>query len=107
MHMNFFSAGGTSLLAGMVALKLNEAFGCDESATLLFNHPTIEGVAAKMEGLPTGTITKQVSGSSYLTRLDIQLLCTGFPGRPQLSAVWPATSPPLAAAGGSLPERCF
>ena len=73
MHMNFFSAGGTSLLAGMVALKLNEAFGCSESATLLFNHPTIEGVAAKMEGLPTGTITKQVGGPSWNVAMILAL----------------------------------
>ena len=65
IHMNFFSAGGTSLLAGMVALKLNEAFGCEKTATLLFNHPTIERVAAKMEGLPTGICMRQVSSPAH------------------------------------------
>ncbi len=60
MLQNFFSAGGTSLLAGMVALKLNEMLGCEESATLLFNNPTIEAIAAKMETLPTSAISRQV-----------------------------------------------
>lgn len=88
MHMNFFNAGGTSLLAGMVALKLNEAFGCDESATLLFNHPTIEGVAAKMEGLPTGTITKQVSSCPSLICSDTHCCAFSWQAGGDFSCPW-------------------
>lgn len=38
---DFFSVGGTSLLAGLLAMKLNEAFGINETATLVFEQPTI------------------------------------------------------------------
>ena len=77
IHQNFFSAGGTSLLAGMVALKLNEALGSDESATLLFNNPTIEAVAARMEGLPTGTVSQEPIPVAPFT--DAQRATQGVP----------------------------
>ena len=101
MHMNFFSAGGTSLLAGMVALKLNETFGCEESATLLFNHPTIEDIAAKMESLPAGAIAKQVHSLAPLEERSAVASCT--------SAIrWHAVSCPLVSFNAclTLPERC-
>ncbi len=41
IHTDFFAVGGTSLLAGILAMKLNEAFELNETATLVFEQPTI------------------------------------------------------------------
>lgn len=45
IHASFFEAGGTSLLAGMASLRLNQILGSDFSALLFFNHPTIAAAA--------------------------------------------------------------
>lgn len=46
IHTSFFEAGGTSLLAGMASLRLNQILGSDFSALLFFNHPTIAAAAS-------------------------------------------------------------
>ena len=51
IHTDFFSVGGTSLLAGLLAMRLNEAFGVNETATFVFEQPTIAEQAERMLGL--------------------------------------------------------
>ncbi|KAK9840267.1 hypothetical protein WJX74_006508 [Apatococcus lobatus] len=45
MDASFFQAGGTSLLAGMVAARLNAATGSDLSAAEIFEHPSVASLA--------------------------------------------------------------
>lgn len=51
IHTDFFSVGGTSLLAGLLAMRLNEAFGINETATLVFEQPTIAEQSERVLGL--------------------------------------------------------
>ena len=51
IHTDFFSVGGTSLLAGLLAMRLNEAFGINETATLVFEQPTIAEQAERVLSL--------------------------------------------------------
>ncbi len=51
IHTDFFSVGGTSLLAGILVMKMNEAFGLNETATLVFEQPTIAEQAERMLAL--------------------------------------------------------
>ncbi len=46
IHTSFFEAGGTSLLAGMASLRLNQMLGSDFSALLFFQHPSIASAAS-------------------------------------------------------------
>ena len=50
VHTNFFSAGGTSLLAGTITFKIGSAFEADANVALLFQHPTIAELAEALEG---------------------------------------------------------
>ncbi len=45
---SFFQAGGTSLMAGMVAARLNAAIGADLSAAAIFEHPTVAALAVAL-----------------------------------------------------------
>lgn len=49
VHTDFFSAGGTSLLAGIAALQMNDALGSDLAAIDVFRRPTIAGLAAAIQ----------------------------------------------------------
>ena len=46
---DFFSAGGTSLLAGIAALQMNDVLGTDLAAIDVFKRPTIAGLAAAIQ----------------------------------------------------------
>ena len=48
IHTDFFSAGGTSLLAGIAALQMNDVLGTDLAAIDVFRKPTIAGLAASI-----------------------------------------------------------
>ncbi|KAK9840004.1 hypothetical protein WJX74_001846 [Apatococcus lobatus] len=50
VHTNFFSAGGTSLLAGMIAYEIGSSLKSGASVALLFKHPTIAELAEALEG---------------------------------------------------------
>lgn len=50
VHTNFFSAGGTSLLAGLISFRISSGFEADASVALLFQHPTIAELAEALEG---------------------------------------------------------
>ncbi len=46
---NFFELGGHSLLATQVISRINSAFGLDLSIQIMFESPTVAGIAAYME----------------------------------------------------------
>ena len=46
---DFFSAGGTSLLAGIAALQMNDVLGTDLAAIDVFKRPSISGLAAAIQ----------------------------------------------------------
>ncbi|MBE8967606.1 methyltransferase, partial [Nostocales cyanobacterium LEGE 12452] len=46
---NFFELGGHSLLATQVLSRINSAFGLDLSIQMMFESPTVAGIAAYME----------------------------------------------------------
>ena len=49
VHTDFFSAGGTSLLAGIAALQMNDVLDTDLAAINVFKMPTIAGLAAAIQ----------------------------------------------------------
>ena len=49
---NFFKAGGTSLLAGVVAFQLSKALDTSVPATAVFGHPTIASLAVHLSDKP-------------------------------------------------------
>jgi hypothetical protein len=49
MNDNFFYLGGHSLLGAQVIARIRDTFGVDLSLRVLFDHPTIEGIAAQVE----------------------------------------------------------
>jgi amino acid adenylation domain-containing protein len=49
MNDNFFYLGGHSLLGAQVIARIRDTFGVDLSLRVLFDHPTIEGIAAEVE----------------------------------------------------------
>ena len=64
VHTNFFSAGGTSLLAGMISFRASSSFDVDASVAMLFQHPTIAELAQALEGdtaetnqIPSGSLS--------------------------------------------------
>lgn len=48
IDQNFFTIGGTSILAAQIALRLEDTFGVDVSLQSLFEHATIEDLAASL-----------------------------------------------------------
>ncbi len=59
---NFFKAGGTSLLAGVVAFRLSKALEASIPATLVFGHPTIASLAANISAKPQ---SKGITSAPY------------------------------------------
>ena len=59
VHTNFFSAGGTSLLAGMIAFEMGSQFEA-ASVALLFQHPTIADLAEALESGIAGSNSRIV-----------------------------------------------
>jgi hypothetical protein len=48
---NFFELGGHSLLATQLSARIINEFGVDLSVRMVFEHPTIEALAAAIDGL--------------------------------------------------------
>ena len=100
VHANFFSVGGTSLLAGMISFRVGEAFGVDASVALLLRHPTIAELAAKVgglavsgqgrQGIPGGTHSPEEKAAgvplSFYQEQMVSLGMQGFQAYDQLFA---------------------
>ncbi len=54
IHDDFFEMGGHSLLATQVMSRIRERFGCDVALRRLFDHATVAGLAAVVQGEQTG-----------------------------------------------------
>ena len=91
VHANFFSVGGTSLLAGMIAFRVGSAFGIDASVALLLRHPTIAELAAKVssraaqgqgrQGIPGGSYSpRQKAAGVPLSFYQEQMVSLGMQG---------------------------
>jgi len=48
---NFFELGGHSLLATQVLSRINSAFGLDLSVQIMFESPTIAGIASYIQAV--------------------------------------------------------
>ncbi|KAK9839969.1 hypothetical protein WJX74_001268 [Apatococcus lobatus] len=100
VHANFFSAGGTSLLAGMIAFRVGAAFKVDASVALLMRHPTIAELAAKVsgqaaagqgrQGIPGGAFSPEEKAAgvplSFYQEQMVSLGMQGFQAYDQLFA---------------------
>jgi acyl carrier protein len=69
MEANFFDLGGHSLLATRVVTRIREAFGINLPLRVLFDSPTIAGVAAQV-----ASVTDVVQKLSHLSEDEIRLL---------------------------------
>jgi ubiquinone/menaquinone biosynthesis C-methylase UbiE len=61
---NFFDLGGTSLMLEHVQVRLEELLGGDVALTLLFQHPTVESLAAALERPAAGGSQASSDGES-------------------------------------------
>lgn len=63
VNMNFFDLGGTSLMLEQVQLRLESLLGQELSLTLLFQHPTVGGLAETLGGGQGGGGTGPADGA--------------------------------------------
>ena len=68
---DFFALGGHSLLATRVISRVREVFGTEVPLAALFDHPTVTGLAAIIEGSGTGVALPPVERVSREERLPL------------------------------------
>ena len=61
---NFFDLGGTSLMLEHVQIRLEELLGRDVALTSLFQHPTVEALAAALDGSHAGATSARAPRGS-------------------------------------------
>jgi amino acid adenylation domain-containing protein len=102
IHDNFFDLGGHSLMATQVISRLREAFETELPLRLLFEHPTIHGVALYVEnqgfsGKKTGASPTSIAHIRH-TRNETVSPLAQIERRPLLSLVVAGKIPPVDAA---------
>jgi amino acid adenylation domain-containing protein len=83
VHDNFFEIGGTSLLLTQVHQMLQEASGRTFPLAVLFQYPTIHGLAAWLEKEPSSPLKQPERTSSRLEHINRQRTARArhlFPG---------------------------
>ena len=70
VHEHFFDLGGTSLMVAGLAHRLKEALGVEIPMQLLYETPTIDGLADSVQRLESED--RQLSGLCYDPTLDIE-----------------------------------
>jgi aryl carrier-like protein len=60
LHQNFFSAGGHSILVMRLVSRLRKAFGRDLPLRVVFEQPTVAGIAAALEESAAPSSSAQV-----------------------------------------------
>jgi amino acid adenylation domain-containing protein len=73
VHDNFFDLGGHSLLATQVISRLRDAFHVDLPLRALFEHPTVAGLAERIETLPWAGEEFRTAGKITGEREEIKL----------------------------------
>ena len=65
VHDNFLDLGGDSLLAAQAAVRMCEQFGVEITPEVLFERPTIAGLAAYLAGpCPAGANTTPIASGT-------------------------------------------
>ena len=70
-HDSFFELGGHSLLATQVISRIREVFGVEVALAALFDHPTVAGLAAVIEGAAPGLAAPPVTPAARDRRLPL------------------------------------
>jgi amino acid adenylation domain-containing protein/thioester reductase-like protein len=80
---NFFDLGGHSLLATQLIFRIRDALHCDVPLRLLFDTPTVAGMARMIDGLQTGQVAlaagDPVAALAAEVRLDDDITALGLP----------------------------
>ena len=91
IHDNFFELGGNSLLAVKTVATLQLTHKLSLPVTKLYQHPTIAGIAALLEGRKTGSSTrapKKQRRENQNEEVAIIAMAGRFPGTGTIPELW-------------------